>query len=94
MTPPLLQGRNTFPLFTVVETSFSSLQCSQVTAYGGELSYTVRFSPSQRALVIDGQPDVVLQGNGIFLEHYSQKKPIPHVPQTITVTFREVGFMV
>lgn len=61
-----------------------------MTAYGGELQYTVRFSPSQRALVIDGQPDVVLQGNGIFLEHYSQTRPIPNAPQTISVTFREV----
>lgn len=62
----------------------------QVTAYGGELRYTVRFEPLQRSLVIDGQPDVVLQGNGIFLEHYSQTRPLPRVPQTITVTFREV----
>lgn len=61
-----------------------------MTAYGGELLYTVRFEPFQRSLVIDGQPDVVLQGNGIFLEHYSQIKPRPRVPQTITVTFREV----
>ncbi|CAN9515659.1 unnamed protein product [Ophioblennius macclurei] len=61
----------------------------KVTAYGGELRYTVRFEPYQRSLVIDGQPDVVLQGNGIFLEHYSQTKPLPRVPQTVTVTFRE-----
>ena len=65
-----------------------------MTAYGGELRYTVRFEPSQRSLVIDGQPDVVLQGNGIFLEHYSQTKALPRVPQTITVTFREVCFTV
>lgn len=63
---------------------------SQVTAYGGELRYTVRFEPYQRSLVIDGQPDVVLQGNGIFLEHYSQTKALPRLPQTIVVTFREV----
>ncbi|KAK7884903.1 hypothetical protein WMY93_028026 [Mugilogobius chulae] len=61
----------------------------QVTAYGGELRYTVRFEPRQRSLVIDGQPDVVLQGNGIFLEHFSNTKPAPRVPQTVTVTFRE-----
>ncbi|XP_075898523.1 basement membrane-specific heparan sulfate proteoglycan core protein [Nelusetta ayraudi] len=61
----------------------------KVTAYGGELRYTVRFEPYQRSLVIDGQPDVVLQGNGIFLEHYSQTKPLPRLPQTIVVTFRE-----
>lgn len=65
-----------------------------MTAYGGELQYTVRFEASQRSLVIDGQPDVVLQGNDIFLEHYSQSKPFPRVPQTVTVTFREVGLIV
>ncbi|XP_028309184.1 basement membrane-specific heparan sulfate proteoglycan core protein isoform X2 [Gouania willdenowi] len=66
-----------------------SFRGDKVTAYGGELRYTVRFEPYQRSLVIDGQPDVVLQGNGIFLEHYSQTKPLPRVPQTLTVTFRE-----
>ncbi|XP_056158189.1 basement membrane-specific heparan sulfate proteoglycan core protein [Lampris incognitus] len=66
-----------------------SFRGDKVTAYGGELRYTVRYEPRQRSLVIDGQPDVVLQGNGIFLEHYSQTKPIPRVPTIITVTFRE-----
>ncbi|KAM4737871.1 basement membrane-specific heparan sulfate proteoglycan core protein isoform 2-T2 [Anableps anableps] len=66
-----------------------SFRGDKVTAYGGELSYTVSFEPYQRSLVVDGQPDVVLQGNDIFLEHYSQTKPLPRVPQTMTVTFRE-----
>lgn len=66
---------------------------SQVTAYGGELRYTVQYSPSPRSLVIDGQPDVVIQGNGIFLEHYSGTKPQPRVPHTVTVVFREVGWL-
>ncbi|XP_068454510.1 basement membrane-specific heparan sulfate proteoglycan core protein isoform X9 [Clinocottus analis] len=66
-----------------------SFRGDKVTAYGGELRYTVRFEPFQRSLVIDGQPDVVLQGNGIFLEHFSQTKLLPRVPQTVTVTFRE-----
>ncbi|KAG7472084.1 hypothetical protein MATL_G00104850 [Megalops atlanticus] len=61
----------------------------KVTAYGGELRYTVRYEPRARSLVIDGQPDVVLQGNGIFLEHFSKTKPLPRVPATITVPFRE-----
>ena len=61
-----------------------------MTAYGGELRYTVKYEPRQRSLVIDGQPDVVLQGNGISLEHFSQTKPLPRVPATITVSFREV----
>ncbi|XP_028266709.1 basement membrane-specific heparan sulfate proteoglycan core protein isoform X11 [Parambassis ranga] len=66
-----------------------SFRGDKVTAYGGELRYTVRFEPNQRSLVIDGQPDVILQGNGIFLEHYSQTKPLARVPQTVTVIFRE-----
>uniref|UniRef100_A0A8D3BGI2 Heparan sulfate proteoglycan 2 n=1 Tax=Scophthalmus maximus TaxID=52904 RepID=A0A8D3BGI2_SCOMX len=66
-----------------------SFRGDKVTAYGGELRYTVRFAPLQRSPVIDGKPDVVLQGNGIFLEHFSQTRPLPRVPQTITVTFRE-----
>ncbi|KAM9505201.1 basement membrane-specific heparan sulfate proteoglycan core protein-like isoform 9-T9 [Salvelinus alpinus] len=64
-----------------------SFRGDKVTAYGGELRYTVRYEPRQRSLVIDRQPDVVLQGNGIFLEHFSQIKPLP--PATVTVTFRE-----
>lgn len=62
-----------------------------MTAYGGELRYTVLFQEYQPSLVIDGQPDVLLQGNGIFLEHYSQTKPLPRVSKTVTVTFREVS---
>ena len=62
----------------------------QVTAYGGELRYTVKYEPRQRSLVIDGKPDVVLQGNGISLEHFSQTKALPRVPATIMVSFREV----
>ncbi|XP_053705091.1 basement membrane-specific heparan sulfate proteoglycan core protein isoform X1 [Synchiropus splendidus] len=66
-----------------------SFRGDKVTAYGGELRYTVRFEPLQRSLVIDGRPDVVLQGNGIFLEHYSQTKPLARVHQPVTVLFRE-----
>ncbi|XP_061591358.1 basement membrane-specific heparan sulfate proteoglycan core protein isoform X3 [Cololabis saira] len=69
-----------------------SFRGDKVTAYGGELRYTVRFEPLQRSLVIDGQPDVVLQGNGIFLEHYSQSKPLPRAPQTKTLIFREAAW--
>ncbi|XP_073669053.1 basement membrane-specific heparan sulfate proteoglycan core protein isoform X19 [Paramisgurnus dabryanus] len=61
----------------------------KVTAYGGELQYRMRYELQPRSLVIDGQPDVVLQGNGIFLEHYSQTKPLPRVSTPITVSFRE-----
>ncbi|XP_067227657.1 basement membrane-specific heparan sulfate proteoglycan core protein isoform X17 [Chanodichthys erythropterus] len=61
----------------------------KVTAYGGELQYRLRYEPQARSIVIDGQPDVVLQGNGIFLEHYSLPRPLPRVLSTITVPFRE-----
>ncbi|XP_069039964.1 basement membrane-specific heparan sulfate proteoglycan core protein isoform X5 [Lepisosteus oculatus] len=61
----------------------------KVTSYGGELRYTIRYEPGQRSRVIEGSPDVVLQGNGIFLEHFSQTKPVPRVPTTITVPLRE-----
>ncbi|KTF85092.1 hypothetical protein cypCar_00012330, partial [Cyprinus carpio] len=61
----------------------------KVTAYGGELQYRMHYETQARSLVIDRQPDVVLQGNGIFLEHYSQTKPLPRVPAIITVRFRE-----
>nr|XP_057906676.1 basement membrane-specific heparan sulfate proteoglycan core protein isoform X5 [Doryrhamphus excisus] len=66
-----------------------SFRGDKVTAYGGELRYTVRFEQFQRSLTIDGQPDVVLQGNGISLEHYTRTKTLPRVSQTVTVTFRE-----
>ncbi|XP_072552989.1 basement membrane-specific heparan sulfate proteoglycan core protein [Salminus brasiliensis] len=66
-----------------------SFRGDKVTAYGGELRYKVRFEHRSHSLVIDGQPDVVLQGNGIFLEHSSQTKPLPRVPAVITVPFRE-----
>ncbi|XP_047424502.1 basement membrane-specific heparan sulfate proteoglycan core protein isoform X3 [Mugil cephalus] len=66
-----------------------SFKGDKVTAYGGELQYTVRFEPYQRSLTIDGQPDVVLQGNGIFLEYHLETKPLARVPQTVVVTFRE-----
>ncbi|KAM7405195.1 hypothetical protein PAMP_012476 [Pampus punctatissimus] len=70
-----------------------SFRGDKVTAYGGELRYTVLFESTQRTLLIDDQPDVVLQGNGIFLEHYSQTKALPRVPQTVTVTFRESAWL-
>ncbi|XP_053339071.1 basement membrane-specific heparan sulfate proteoglycan core protein isoform X5 [Clarias gariepinus] len=65
-----------------------SFQGDKVTAYGGELRYKVRYEPGPRSLVIENKPDVVLQGNGIFLEHYSLTKTLPRVPTTFAVTFR------
>uniref|UniRef100_A0A672LFC0 Heparan sulfate proteoglycan 2 n=1 Tax=Sinocyclocheilus grahami TaxID=75366 RepID=A0A672LFC0_SINGR len=61
----------------------------KVTTYGGELQYSMHYEPQARSLVIDRRPDVVLQGSSIVLEHYSLTKPLPRVPATITVPFRE-----
>ncbi|XP_060793462.1 basement membrane-specific heparan sulfate proteoglycan core protein isoform X4 [Neoarius graeffei] len=66
-----------------------SFQGDKVTAYGGELRYKVRYEPGARSVVIENKPDVVLQGNNIFLEHYSQTKTLPRVPATFVVPFRE-----
>uniref|UniRef100_A0A8C1UL38 Heparan sulfate proteoglycan 2 n=1 Tax=Cyprinus carpio TaxID=7962 RepID=A0A8C1UL38_CYPCA len=61
----------------------------RTSSYGGELQYRIRYETQAHSLVIDERPDVVLQGNGIFLEHFSQTKTLPRVPATITVPFRE-----
>lgn len=62
----------------------------QVTSYGGELQYTVTHRAPADAQPLQRQPDVLLQGNGIFLEHFSDATPVPGVPTTVTVPFREV----
>ncbi|KAJ8260293.1 hypothetical protein GJAV_G00179310 [Gymnothorax javanicus] len=66
-----------------------SFRGDKVTAYGGELRYTVRYEPRQRFVVTTGQPDVILQGNSIFLEHFSKTRPAARTPTTIRVRFRE-----
>lgn len=62
----------------------------QVTSYGGELRYTITYEASLGAQALDTQPHVVLQGNGIFLEHYANIQTPPGFPVTITVPVREV----
>uniref|UniRef100_W5M174 Heparan sulfate proteoglycan 2 n=1 Tax=Lepisosteus oculatus TaxID=7918 RepID=W5M174_LEPOC len=71
------------PFSAVLETTLTDQ------GYPVDLMYTIRYEPGQRSRVIEGSPDVVLQGNGIFLEHFSQTKPVPRVPTTITVPLRE-----
>ncbi|XP_044138378.1 basement membrane-specific heparan sulfate proteoglycan core protein isoform X4 [Bufo gargarizans] len=61
----------------------------KVTSYGGELRYTITYEASLGAQTLDAQPYVVLQGNGIFLEHYANIQTAPGFPITITVPFRE-----
>lgn len=64
---------------------------SQVTSYGGELRFTVTQRPQPGSMPLHGQPLVVLQGNGIVLEHHSSREPSPGQPSTFTVPFREVS---
>ncbi|KAL8198220.1 UNVERIFIED_CONTAM: Basement membrane-specific heparan sulfate proteoglycan core protein, partial [Gekko kuhli] len=61
----------------------------KVTSYGGELHYTIHHTASPGASLLHGQPDVVLQGNGIFLEHRGRVAPPSGTPTTYTVPFRE-----
>ncbi|KAM9217540.1 LOW QUALITY PROTEIN: basement membrane-specific heparan sulfate proteoglycan core protein [Leptosomus discolor] len=61
----------------------------KVTSYGGELRYTVTHRAPAGARPLPRQPDVLLQGNGIVLEHFSDANPPSGVPTTVTVPFRE-----
>ncbi|XP_067423107.1 basement membrane-specific heparan sulfate proteoglycan core protein isoform X3 [Emydura macquarii macquarii] len=61
----------------------------KVTSYGGELHYTITHSAMPGAQPLPGQPDVLLRGNGIFLEHVAEASPQPGTPTPITVHFRE-----
>ncbi|PIO28616.1 hypothetical protein AB205_0082730 [Aquarana catesbeiana] len=61
----------------------------KVTSYGGELRYTITYEASYGAQSLDTQPHVVLQGNGIFLEHYADIRGSPGFPITVTIPFRE-----
>ncbi|XP_061457671.1 basement membrane-specific heparan sulfate proteoglycan core protein isoform X5 [Rhineura floridana] len=61
----------------------------KVTSYGGELRYTITHDTFPGAPLLRGQPDVLLQGNGIFLEHVAETAPLPGAPTAFTVPFRE-----
>uniref|UniRef100_A0A673TTJ8 Heparan sulfate proteoglycan 2 n=1 Tax=Suricata suricatta TaxID=37032 RepID=A0A673TTJ8_SURSU len=61
----------------------------KVTSYGGELRFTVTQRPQPGSTPLHGQPMVVLQGNGIVLEHHTSQEPSPGQPSTFTVPFRE-----
>lgn len=62
-----------------------------MTSYGGELRFTVTQRPQPGSTPLHGQPLVVLQGNGIVLEHRTSQEPSPSQPSTFTVPFREVS---
>ncbi|KAM5247632.1 basement membrane-specific heparan sulfate proteoglycan core protein isoform 2-T2 [Ctenodactylus gundi] len=61
----------------------------KVTSYGGELRFTVTQRPQPGSVPLYRQPLVVLQGNGIILEHHPPRDPSPGQPSTFTVPFRE-----
>ncbi|XP_069775261.1 basement membrane-specific heparan sulfate proteoglycan core protein isoform X3 [Narcine bancroftii] len=60
----------------------------KVTSYGGKLQYTILHQSSPGASTATGLPDVILQGNNIFLEHYT-RRPYQGVHTIITVPFKE-----
>ncbi|KAJ6656843.1 hypothetical protein lerEdw1_003174 [Lerista edwardsae] len=61
----------------------------KVTSYGGELHYSIVHRAHPGSPLLHGQPDVLLQGNGIFLEHHAEVGPLPGVPTAFMVPFRE-----
>ncbi|XP_073089464.1 basement membrane-specific heparan sulfate proteoglycan core protein isoform X4 [Manis javanica] len=67
----------------------SRFRGDKVTSYGGELRFTVTQRPQPGSTPLHGQPLVVLQGNGIVLEHRTSQEPSPSQPSTFTVPFRE-----
>ncbi|XP_069893790.1 basement membrane-specific heparan sulfate proteoglycan core protein isoform X4 [Dipodomys merriami] len=67
----------------------SRFRGDKVTSYGGELHFTVTQRPRPSSAPLHGQPLVVLQGNGIVLEHHTSQEPIPGQPSAFTVPFRE-----
>ncbi|XP_042746630.1 basement membrane-specific heparan sulfate proteoglycan core protein isoform X4 [Lagopus leucura] len=72
--------------FWVLPSSFTG---DKVTSYGGELKYTVTHHAAAGAQLLQYQPDVLLQGNGISLKYFSDASPMLGIPTTITVPFRE-----
>ncbi|XP_061298165.1 basement membrane-specific heparan sulfate proteoglycan core protein isoform X4 [Pezoporus flaviventris] len=61
----------------------------KVTSYGGELRFTVTHRAPAGAQPLPRQPHVLLQGNGILLEHFSDASVPSGVPTTVTVPIRE-----
>ncbi|XP_026581173.1 basement membrane-specific heparan sulfate proteoglycan core protein-like, partial [Pseudonaja textilis] len=66
-----------------------SLLPPQVTSYGGELRYTISHDAFPGSPLLRGRADVLIQGNGIFLEHVTASTPLPGEPTTFVVPFRE-----
>ncbi|XP_075802672.1 basement membrane-specific heparan sulfate proteoglycan core protein isoform X4 [Microtus pennsylvanicus] len=67
----------------------ASFRGDMVTSYGGELRFTVTQRPRPSSAPLHRQPLVVLQGNGITLEHHASREPSPGQPTNFIVPFRE-----
>ncbi|XP_032087651.1 basement membrane-specific heparan sulfate proteoglycan core protein isoform X2 [Thamnophis elegans] len=61
----------------------------KVTSYGGELHYTISHDAYPGSALLRNQADVLIQGNGIFLEHMATSTPLPGESTTFVVPFRE-----
>ncbi|XP_065520473.1 basement membrane-specific heparan sulfate proteoglycan core protein isoform X3 [Lathamus discolor] len=61
----------------------------KVTSYGGELRFTVTHRAPAGAQPLPRQPHVLLQGNGILLEHFSDTGIPAGIPTAVTVPIRE-----
>ncbi|KAF4789396.1 hypothetical protein TURU_151812 [Turdus rufiventris] len=72
--------------YWVLPASFTG---DKVTAYGGELQYTVTHRTPAGTPLLPQHPDVLLQGNGILLEHFSSATAPAGVPTTVAVPIRE-----
>ncbi|XP_062486111.1 basement membrane-specific heparan sulfate proteoglycan core protein isoform X4 [Pezoporus occidentalis] len=72
--------------YWVLPTPFAG---DKVTSYGGELRFTVTHRAPAGAQPLPRQPHVLLQGNGILLEHFSDTSVPSGVPTTVTVPIRE-----
>ncbi|KAL3861185.1 hypothetical protein ACJMK2_007245 [Sinanodonta woodiana] len=57
----------------------------RLTSYGGELKYTIYFEVDGRPSFIQGQPDVILMGNGITLYYRGRTVPSSGIATSISV---------
>ncbi|XP_060061512.1 basement membrane-specific heparan sulfate proteoglycan core protein isoform X2 [Erinaceus europaeus] len=74
------------PYFWSLPTIFRG---DKVTSYGGELRFRVTQQPQADSPPLPAQPLVVLQGNGIVLEHHTSQELPPGQPRAFAVPFRE-----
>lgn len=63
----------------------------KLTAYGGPLNYTVRYTTGPWGEAIEGA-DVILQGNDITLYHYAEEQPPSDTLFSVSVDLVESNF--